>query len=120
MAPQPVEILFLGIFRIGDFRLHLDGPFPFLALNDLTRDNKRIVTEDHFQEIDILLLIGRTEIFHIIQDDLPLPEIRHLRPGLHDLPIEIRLDGLVDTGDPAGIIQVDDHLLINRFPLFIQ
>ena len=75
MRAQPIEILFLGILRIGNLGLHLDAPLPFLALDDLSRDDEGIITEHHLQKVDVLFFIGRTEILDIIQDELPLPEI---------------------------------------------
>ena len=78
VASEPVKVLLLGILRLGTFRLHLDAPFAFLALDDLSRDDQGVVAEHHFQEVDVLFLVGRPEILDIIQDNLTLPQIGHL------------------------------------------
>ena len=83
--------------------------------DNLTSNNQSIVAEYLIEEIDVLLIIGRTELLHIVEDQLATTKICQFQIALNDVHVEIHRDTEVKALHISLFIKADDSLLILIF-----
>lgn len=113
---QVGEVLPLVLFPVDDtlacwFQLGL------AYLDDATGDDECIEGEHLVQELQVLLVVSGAEVLHVVENHHAVADVGHLTAAvLHLFPaqvgVELGVDGIVETGDDARLVQIDDSLLV--------
>ena len=113
---QVGELLLLRLFIVLDLgRRHAVA---VALLDHSSRDDEGIFAEDLFQEVDVLLVVGRAETLHIIENHLTTTQVGEFAVLADDLHIEIHGDGEVETLHLARVVEADDSFLVFVFVEF--
>ena len=107
------EVLLFGLLLIHN--LIRQSNMVFLLLDNFTGDDECIVAENLLQEIDILLIVRRTEFFHVVKDELTPTQVCELLIVAHHVHVEVHADREVETLQTALLIKTDYGFLILAF-----
>ena len=115
-ALEVLQILVLGLRAIDDLvaRGHHLG---LLGLDDAADDDEGILGEHLAQELQVLLVVGGSEMLHVVENHHAVLQVGHLVALVARLVhtqtgVELGIDGVVEADDDTLAVEVDDGLLV--------